>query len=369
MRILIDIGHPAHVHLFRQFALMSQNAGDHVLFTYRDRYPVKELLRAYRLNAYRFGPHYKKPLAKMAGLLRYNAKMLQTCRSFKPDILLSHGSMYAAQISRVIRKPHISFEDTFNMEQIKLYLPFTDLVLTGMYEHRNLGYKELRYPGYHELAYLHPNLFTPDESVLSQLGVHKGERYAIVRFVGWNASHDIGHKGMSAENKVRLVKALAEKIKVFVSSETDLPDDLRQYGIRIPPETMLDALFYAHLFVGESATMASECAVLGVPAVYINNAQLGYTNEQQFFGLVHSYTESLDQQLMAIGISIELAQDIEAKTGLRENWKNMMKDKIDVSAFLFWLIHEYPESVEKARSSNFSFDVFRTSPDALIRFD
>ncbi len=35
-------------------------------------------------------------------------------------------------------------------------------------------------------------------------------------------------------------------------------------------------LAYATLFIGEGATMASECAVLGTPAIYVNSLQLGY---------------------------------------------------------------------------------------------
>lgn len=284
---------------------------------------------------------------------------LDRCVVLRHDVdKTPYNSMKSAQISRLIGKPHISFEDTFNMEQIRLYLPFTDIVLTGKYEHRQLGPKELQYPGYHELAYLHPDVFTPDPAVLQHLGVEPTEKYAIVRFVAWNASHDIGHKGIFLENKVKLVHALSKQIKVFVSSEGALPDDLRQFGIRIDPEKMHDALYYAHLFVGESATMASECAILGVPAVYINNAQLGYTNEQQVYGLVHSYTEEPDQQNLAIAKSLELASDAHIKEKLKYNLAELLKDKINVSKFLFWLVHEYPQSVHIAREPGFTFERF-----------
>jgi predicted glycosyltransferase len=359
MRILIDIGHPAHVHLFRFFARLSIEKGDTVLFTYRKREHVKDLLKAFAFTSICFGPHYKGTLGKIIGLLQYDWLMLKTCLSFKPDILLSHGSMYAAQISRIIRRPHISFEDTFNMEQIRLYLPFTDAVLTGNYEHKRLGLKEIRYPGYHELAYLHPDVFTPDPGVKELLGVGNDERYAVVRFVAWNASHDVGHKGMSLENKTKLVKMLSERLKVFVSSEDTLPPNLKTYQCSISAEKMHDALAYAHMFVGESATMASECAVLGVPAVYINNAQLGYTNEQQKFGLVHSFMENTAEQELAIRKAIELAEDPNARNSLQVKHKELLGNKINVTGFLYWLVHEYPASVQAVRSSGFDFKRFK----------
>ena len=37
MRILIDIGHPAHVHLFKNFAWQMQEKGHKVLFTCREK--------------------------------------------------------------------------------------------------------------------------------------------------------------------------------------------------------------------------------------------------------------------------------------------------------------------------------------------
>ena len=37
MNILIDIGHPAHVHMFHCFAIEMQKSGHQVLFTCRDK--------------------------------------------------------------------------------------------------------------------------------------------------------------------------------------------------------------------------------------------------------------------------------------------------------------------------------------------
>lgn len=58
----------------------------------------------------------------------------RTCLRFKPDILLSHGSICAAHAAWLIGKPHIAFEDTFNFEQVRLYKPFTDTILTSDYD-------------------------------------------------------------------------------------------------------------------------------------------------------------------------------------------------------------------------------------------
>ena len=359
MRILIDIGHPAHIHLFKNFACRMQERGHKILFTCRDRECVLQLMRFYEFVYDNFGKHYSSVQGKIFGLLKNELQMLNTALQFKPDLFVSHGSSIAAFTSFIMHKPHIAFEDTFNMEQVKLSMPFTDVVLTGDYPHPSLGKKEIKYPGYHELAYLHPNVFTPDERVLAILGMKKGEKYAIVRFVAWEASHDIGHSGISYENKIKLVKTLSRHLRVFISSEKELPEELKNYQIKIPPEQMHNALAYAHLFIGESGTMASECVVLGTPAIFINNKHFGCIDDQANYSLLFTYSESENDQITAI----KKAEEIALKQNIREEYlakrEKMLADKIDVSAFLIWFVENYPESGKEVKAKDFDFGRFK----------
>jgi len=359
MRILIDIGHPAHIHLFKNFAWRMQERGHKILFTCKDRECVLQLMRVYKFVYDNFGKHYSSVQGKIFGLLKNELQMLNTAIQFKPDLFLSHGSTIAAFTSFIMHKPHIAFEDTFNMEQVKLSMQFTDVVLTGDYPHPSLGKKEIKYPGYHELAYLHPNVFTPDESIFEILGMKKGEKYAIVRFVAWKASHDIGHSGISYENKIKLVKTLSRHLHVFISSEKELPEALKNYQINIPPEQMHNALAFAHLFIGESGTMASECAVLGTPAIFMNNKHFGCIDDQANYGLLFTYSESENDQIAAI----KKAEELALKQNVREDYlakrEKMLADKIDVSAFLIWFVENYPESVKEVKAKDFDFGRFK----------
>ena len=359
MRILIDIGHPAHIHLFKNFAWRMQEKGHKIFFTCRDRECVLDLLRVYGFVYDNFGKHYSSVPGKIFGLAKNELQMLNTAIQFKPDIFVSHGSTIAAFTSFIMHKPHIALEDTFNMEQVKLSMLFTDVVLTGDYPHPSLGKKEIKYPGYHELAYLHPNVFTPDESVLDILGVKKGEKYAIVRFVAWKASHDIGHCGISYENKIKLVNTLSKHLRVFISSEAEIPEELKKFQINVPAEQMHNALAFAQLFVGESSTMASESAVLATPAIYINDSQLGYTNDCDKYGLLYSYTGSGEDQLAAIKKAEELALTLNIKEEYLPKREKMLNDKIDVSAFLIWFVENYPESVKEVKVKDFDFGRFK----------
>ncbi len=360
MKILIDIGHPAHIHLFKNFAWRMQEKGHQILFTCRDRECVLQLMKVYGFVCENFGKHYSSVRGKIFGLAKNELQMLNTAIQFKPDIFFSHGSTIAAFTSFIMHKPHIALEDTFNMEQVKLSMLFTDIVLTGDYPHPSLGKKEIKYPGYHELAYLHPNIFTPDESFLDILGVKKGEKYAIVRFVAWKASHDIGHSGISYENKIKLVNTLSKHLMVFISSESELPEELKKFQINVPAEQMHNALAFAQLFVGESGTMASECACLGVPSVYLDNKGRGYTDDlEKFYGLVFNYNETIKDQLAAIKKAEELALTPNIKEEYSPKREKMLTNKIDVSAFLIWFVENYPESVKEVKVKDFDFGRFK----------
>lgn len=345
MRILIDIGHPAHVHLFKNFAHEMETKGHRVLFTCRQKEFIIQLLEAGGFHYVSFGNKYSTTIMKLWGLVKFDWKMLVTSLKYKPDIFISHGSMYAAQVAALLRKPHISFEDTYNMEQIRLYRPFTDIIITGNYVHPLISStKEFRMAGFHALAYLHPNRFTPDETVLKELGVKKGEKYVVIRFVAWNASHDVGHQGISMENKMKAIREFAKLSKVFVSSEDELPSEINKYLLPTKPERIHDVIAFASLVFGESSTMSEEAAMLGVPSIYIDNDSRYYTKYlEQDYQLMYNLTESEEDQLRAVQIGMEILKQDDMQKW-RERKESLLHDKIDVTTFLVWLVENYPKS-------------------------
>ena len=359
MNILIDVGHPAHVHIFRNLAKEMETKGHVVLFTCREKESCLDLLRAYKLPYKSFGKPFKTSLGKLVGLVIFNFKMFIVLLRFRADITLGHSSMYAAQMSWLLGIPHISVEDTGNMEQIRLYRPFTKSILVPDSFHKKLGKKQLKYAGNHELAYLHPKRFTPDPKILKDLNISNEESYMIIRLVGWNASHDFGHNGFSKENKIKAVNSFMKFSKVFISSEELLPPELLKYKLNLPPEKIHEVIAFSSLLFGESATMASEAAILGVPAIFCNNTFIPYTHEEEEkYKLVFNFTESKEDQEKAIIKGIELL----STPGIREEWHKrrdkMINEKIDVTAFLVWFVENWPES----------FKIMKENPDYQERF-
>lgn len=348
MKIMIDIGHPGHVHLFKNFAKKMITNGHSVHFTLRNKEFELELLRHEGLPFTNIGKHYKTKARKVWGLFILTFKVIKVARWFKPDIFLSHGSLFNAFTSILFHKPNIALEDTGNIEQVRLYKPFTRAIITSRSFLNNYGNKQLYYNSYHELAYLHPDLFKPDESILNDLGVKKEEKYFILRFVSWNASHDTGQAGLSDEEKINLIAVLKNYGKVFISSEQKLDAAFETYRFRLPPWKMHDALAYCSLFVGEGATMASECAMLGTPAIYVNSQEAGSINEQQDYGLLFHFKSSK-------GVEEKVLELLETDN-LKEKFKSlrdkMLTEKINLTEFLVWFVENYPLSFSIMKKEN-----------------
>ncbi len=346
MRILFDIGHPAHVHYFRNIYFLLKEKGHEFVFTARDKEMSHYLLHRYNIPYYNRGKGSDSFLGKLFYMLKADLVLLKIAKKYKPDIFLSFASPYAAQTAFLMRKPCITFDDTENAKIGQFfYKPFTKHIITPSCFKKNMGKKHIRFNGYMELCYLHPSYFKPDISILKDLEVNRNVKFVIIRFVKWKANHDISHSGMTLENKIQAVNRFSQFAKVFITSENELPVSLEPYRISIPPERIHHAMAFASLLFGESSTMASESAVLGVPAVYIDNVGRGYTTEEEKYNLVFNFTESpVDQQK-----AIDKGVDILSSSNRYSN-KQLLAEKIDATKYIVELIDNYPASINTLHS-------------------
>jgi predicted glycosyltransferase len=70
-----------------------------------------------------------------------------------------------------------------------------------------------------------------------------------------------------------------------ISAEDELPESLEQYRFRMRVADMHQLVAGAAGLLGESATMCSEAACLGVPSMLVDPFGRGYTDEQATYGL------------------------------------------------------------------------------------
>ncbi|MGQ1889278.1 DUF354 domain-containing protein [Thermophagus sp. OGC60D27] len=336
MRIMIDIGHPAHVHYFRNFIRIMETRGHQFLVTARSREHVTELLRHYDIPFEDRGIGGTSLMGKIFYLLVTVWKQYRRALKFKPDLFLDFSTIYSGPAAWLTRKPYITFTDTENTKLYRRFIdPFCKVVYTPECFPSHLGKHHRRFNGVMELAYLHPKYFEPDPAVLEALNLKPGDRFAILRFVDWKALHDRGKAGFPEHRKMELVKSLERFGKVLISSEGALPNELESHRLRIDPAKMHHLLFYATLLVGEGATMTTEAALLGTPAIYLSDfrlANLLYLENN--YGLVLNFGTSEKEQSMALNSAEMLFGRSGTKNNAAAQSGKFLDDHIDVTGFM-----------------------------------
>jgi uncharacterized protein len=358
MNILIVTAHPAQVHNFKLVKKELESRGHSVFWLATEKDISRYLLDYYDIDYEILSRPGASFLSKLLCLFKNNLHSFNVIKSRKIDLIISRPTAYAGFSCLLARKPHISLADTEGSGVYGNFNKLASVFLTPRSYQRILRKDQIRFDANIELFYLHPNRFEPDEGIFHLLGIEKRESYVIMRFVSWGAYHDKGLSGFTDANKIRAVQEFSKHARVFISAEKDLPPELEAYKIKIPPERMHDALAFASLFFGESATMASESAVLGTPAIYMDKIGRGYTDEEEQYGLLFSFKSNLNDQERAIAKGTELLADPETKETMRKNREIFLQNKIDPTAFMVWFIENYPESAR----------LMQKNPDYQYRF-
>jgi len=331
MRVLIDIGHPAHVHFFRRPIELLRDRGHQILITSRQKEIAAELLDAFGMEHVSLSREGGKG-GLLGELVVRDFRLWRVVRRWRPDVMAAIGGIFIAHAGALARVPSLVFYDTENakLQNLLTYPLATRVIVPRCYTAWTPKGRELRYPGYHELSYLRPPYFVAQRDVAIANGVATDGPTYLVRLVAWKANHDIGERGLSHDAVRKVVQQLGNRGKVLISAESALPNDLEAYRYKGDPALIHHVMAHCAGFFGESATMASECAVMGVPSVYAANTGRGYTDEQEArYGLVHN-ARSLDQTTLDTALDWLLSFPENSGQTLRAK---LLGDTCDVSVF------------------------------------
>ena len=345
MNILVEVTHPAHVHFFRNAIDTWLKHGHQIVITTRDKDITLQLLDEFGYSYRCLSKMRRGVLGLAIELIERGVRLSGVIRQFKPDIIVSIAGTFNVHAAKLFGIPDIIFYDTENATiSNKISYPFASAICTPAAYIHDLGKKHVRYEGYHELAYLHPNWFQPDEKVLQKSGLSVNEPFSIVRFVGWTSGHDINLHGFSEKGKIKLVETLKRFGEVLITSEAPLPDELAQYQVKIPPSEIHHLMAYARILVGESATMASESVMLGRPAIYVSPVGRGYTDEQERkYDMCFTFADE--------NLAIEKTEALLGNPDLDAEWKKkhdkFLSEKIDVTTWMVDYVEHFPENAGK----------------------
>lgn len=341
MKILFHIGHPAHVHLFKNVINILKEKKHQIKIIARDKDVTLKLLQSYGFEYEIISKRSSQNTNKLFEGIKKIHKVYEIARKNQSDLLIEVGGTYSSIAGKLLGKRSIAFTDTEHAKLANaLAFPFATVIITPSCFKKDLGKKQIRYNGFHELAYLHPSYFIPDQSVLKNLNLAPSERFFILRFVAWDAVHDRGQSGINAGMRKRLVYELKKFGKVLITSENELPEDFEPYKIKIGPEKMHDLLYYSSLYIGDGATMATEAGILGTPSIYISSlvGTMGNFEElEKKYGLVFSFQDAN----LALEKAIEFARQPSSKVEWKEKRDKLFYDNVDVTAFMVKFIENF----------------------------
>lgn len=332
MRILIDILHPHDVLVYRHFRTEMLRRGHDIEVTSRSKDVTVELLDAFDIPHRVLSDQATGTLGLGRELMSRTRKLISVARRFRPDVMTELAGPSIIPAARLLRIPAAVFYDTeFATRTNSWVYPLATTVCTPDSYYGTVRGKHITYPSYQELAYLHPNHFSANRDKLTAFGLDPYEPFSLVRFVSWQASHDTREIALTVDQQSALVDRLGQYGQVVISSEGPVPEALAGHKLQGPLHEVHHLLAFAQVVVGESATMASEAAVLGTPSVFIAKTGRGYTDDQERrYGLARTIPPTgFEEAIEAVEAAAALSPE---ERGQRRT--QLLADKIDLTAWM-----------------------------------
>jgi hypothetical protein len=354
MKILFDLLHPAHFHLFKNAIAELRRTGHTVEIIARQKDCLPQLLDSTGW------PYTLLPRRGTAGLPTLALETLRAAalaagKGLRQKIDIMAGtSVSIGPAARLCGARACIFEEDDAAViplMVRFGYPFAHYIITPKWlDKENHGRKHLTYPGFHELAYLHPKRFQPDPDIRRQLGIAENQRYFLIRLVALKAHHDVGQKGLSGEQARQIIRKLSEHGRVFISAEAGLSEDLKPYQLPIPPHRILDALAFADLLVSDSQTMSVEAAMLGTPSIRCNTfvGRLSVLNVlDRRYELTAGFLPSDFDNLMTLLDRWLHTPDLKAQWQIRR--RRMLDECIDLTDWMLTLFEDLAAGKDRRR--------------------
>ncbi len=352
MRILFLVYHPVDPYIVFEAAKAIEDKGGKVFFIIIEKEGIiKQIVDAKGFDNKVIASSKKSFLGKISNTIKIIYRVRRLTKKFKPDIVFSPAGPYTSLAFKGSRLPLICWEDTetatFNFKYSNKRID--SLLLIDSFYKELPGDNIIRFNGYKELAYLHPNVFTPDSGVLHDLGLKTTDKIVLMRFSALNAMHDVGLESEAIQNDDVILEFIKKieinfDVKVFISvTERDLDHRFDKYKLNIEPANYSHLLAHCTLYLGEGTTTAAEAGVLGVPWIALRDQPLGYLIDQE-----ENY--ELGFRIAEITPALKKVEELLSNEMLKSKWETkrdkLINDKIDVSAFITWFIMNYPKSHE-----------------------
>lgn len=345
MRILFYFGHPAQYHFLKNSIKELKEKGHQVTLLIKTKDILENLMKDNNEEYINILPEGRKKskISILFGLVKRDLRLFRYAFNKKYNLFIGTDPSLS-HVGRLLHVPVLTvLEDDIEVIPLlaKLTYPYTNYIVTP--ENVRVGkydYKKIGYAGYMKLGYLHPNQFTP-----KQVNIEKP--YFIIRLSQLNAHHDFGIKGINENLLDQIVEILTKYGNLYISSEKPLPFKYEKYRFKIKPSEIHHYLANANMLISDSQSMSVEAAMLGVPSIRFSDfaGKISVLEElEKTYQLTYGISPSEPQKLIDKITQLIAENNISEKFKIRR--EKMLSEKINVTAFMVWLIENYPESIK-----------------------
>lgn len=326
MKILFFIVHPSKYHLFKNVFKKLDESGIKYDILISSKDVLSELLDSAGLRYRDLFPNGRKikgvppTLNVVISFFRTFAKLYTLTGRENYSLYVTDDALTFLGKFRGVPSVIFTDNDLATIPKLKLMYRLADKIIAPeSTDLEDLTRKKISFKGNKALAHLHPNYFAPDSGVMQKYISH-GKKYIIIRLAKLNASHDIhGNPGITDENLENFINIVGERYDVKIIAEREIPIRYRNKILNVNPIDLVHVLSGATLFIGDSGTMATESAMLGVPNILINNIakkcgvhkELESAGLQKYFDSYEAAGETIKSFLNNEGLKSEFQEKLQ----------------------------------------------------------
>lgn len=340
--ILVSIEHPADVNFYKNAIdlLNKKNINTHLIVRPRGRL-VQIIEKEYpNMSCTPISRYYSTLLGKIFGLLEKNIKFISFLRKNKIDAVTGFADFCVAQAAQILRKPSVLFTDDYEYKPGFYLAKFSATRLVIPASIPVAGKNIVKFNGFKELAYLHPNYFKPNENVLKEYGL-KQNAYVFIREISGTS---LNYKS-SNSILFDLLPYLSDMgFDLLLSLENkSLEEKLENKCtiLREPVHDIHSLIKYAALTISSGDTIPRESCLVGTPAIYTGRRDMCVNKELIEMGCmfkVNDIPETLNTVKNIVENNLDKKVEESIRQAIKQKWDDTTEVIVD-NLMSTWRVH------------------------------
>ena len=337
-RLFFDLNHPADFHFFKNLFSYLGSEGFSFRVMARDKECLHELLKAEGIPFINRGRGSHHVAGKYIYAVYILFLTLFQLILFRPGLSLSLSSPYLIIASRFLRIPTLTYDDTDFNPRLHPAIRRADFIFSPSNYPHTFHKNHFHLQTFKELAYLDPA--KPGDQPLNGA--------VFFRITRTDSIHHFAGSRISIAGIIKEINRVSDQHPTFLSSETGHIEGLSKKVLFPDRVKIHEDMRKCRVFWGNSATMAAEAVILGLPSIYIGSEKFAYLGEMEEHGLLFCFPP--EQIALSFRKLFELLQESPPEKQSGKSLVQLLNGKINMTGLFIWFIENFPASARDLKA-------------------